>query len=229
MFGWYEVGVDMSGIELRCLANRLAPYDALLYASTILSGDIHTMNQEAAGWPTRAIAKTGVYGWLYGAGSELTGSLTCPNGTVEEKKAEGIKVSNNLMKNIKGLKEVRDGIKAMANENGWITGLDGRRITVRKAFAALNAALQSDGAIIAKRWLLLFVQRMEDAGYVWGKDWWIMGVVHDELANACRTKEIADDCARLCLQAIREAGEYYGMAIRLDGEAKIGKTWAETH
>ena len=227
--GWYEVGVDMSGIELRCLANRLAPYDDLLYASTILSGDIHTMNQEAAGWPTRAIAKTGVYGWLYGAGSELTGSLTCPNGTVEEKKSEGIKVSNNLMKNIKGLKEVRDGIKAMANENGWIIGLDGRRITVRKAFAALNAALQSDGAIIAKRWLILFVQRMEDAGYVWGKDWWIMGVVHDELANACRTKEIADDCARLCLQAIREAGEYYGMAIRLDGEAKIGKTWAETH
>lgn len=227
--GWYEVGVDMSGIELRCLANRLAPYDNLLYASTILSGDIHTMNQQAAGWPTRAIAKTGVYGWLYGAGSELTGSLTCPNGTVEEKKAEGIRVSNNLMKNIKGLKEVRDGIKAMANENGWITGLDGRRITVRKPFAALNAALQSDGAILAKRWLLLFVQRMEDAGYVWGKDWWIMGWVHDEVANACRTKEIADDCARLCLQAIREAGEYYGMAIRLDGEAKIGRTWAETH
>ena len=227
--GWYEVGVDMSGIELRCLANRLAPYDNLLYASTILSGDIHTMNQQAAGWPTRAIAKTGVYGWLYGAGSELTGSLTCPNGTVEEKKAEGIRVSNNLMKNIKGLKEVRDGIKAMANENGWIVGLDGRRITVRKPFAALNAALQSDGAILAKRWLLLFVQRMEDAGYVWGKDWWIMGWIHDELANACRTKEIADDCARLCLQAIREAGEYYGMAIRLDGEAKIGRTWAETH
>lgn len=227
--GWYEVGVDMSGIELRCLANRLAPYDNLLYASTILSGDIHTMNQQAAGWPTRAIAKTGVYGWLYGAGSELTGSLTCPNGTVEEKKAEGIRVSNNLMKNIKGLKEVRDGIKAMANENGWIVGLDGRRITVRKAFAALNAALQSDGAILAKRWLLLFVQRMEDAGYVWGKDWWIMGWVHDETQCAARTKEIADALSVLCLDAIKAAGEYYGMAIRLDGEAKIGRSWAECH
>ena len=56
--GWYEVGVDACGLELRCLAHYLYPYDKGAYAHTILNGDIHTLNQQAAGLPTRNSAKT---------------------------------------------------------------------------------------------------------------------------------------------------------------------------
>ena len=49
------VGSDLSGIELRCLAHYMQDDD---YTDTILNGDIHTKNQEAAGLPTRNNAKT---------------------------------------------------------------------------------------------------------------------------------------------------------------------------
>ena len=226
--GWYQVGVDMSGIELRCLANRLAPYDKLLYATTILSGDIHALNQKAAGWKSRKDAKTGVYQWLYGAGAELMGTLMCPLGTTDERVAAGRQTAKGLLTNIRGLGDMRDAVKTEA-ENGWITGLDGRRITIRKPFAALNSALQSDGAIVAKRWMVIFVAKMEAAGYEWGRDWFMLGWVHDEIQSACRTREAAEALSSLCIEAIQEAGEYYNMAIRLDGEAKIGRNWAECH
>jgi hypothetical protein len=56
--GFRQVGVDLSGIELRCLAHYMAQWDEGAYGEVILKGDIHTVNQEAAGLPTRDNAKT---------------------------------------------------------------------------------------------------------------------------------------------------------------------------
>lgn len=56
--GWYQAGVDASGLELRCLAHFMYPYDNGAYAHEILNGDIHTANQKAAGLPERNQAKT---------------------------------------------------------------------------------------------------------------------------------------------------------------------------
>lgn len=52
------VGVDVSGLELRMLGHFLAPHDGGSYADTVVNGDIHTVNQEAAGLPSRNDAKT---------------------------------------------------------------------------------------------------------------------------------------------------------------------------
>ena len=62
--GWLQCGVDASGLELRCLGHFMAPYDGGRYAETVVNGDIHTLNQEAAGLPTRDNAKTFIYGFL---------------------------------------------------------------------------------------------------------------------------------------------------------------------
>lgn len=62
--GWWQAGIDASGLELRCLAHYLAPYDNGEYAHEILNGDIHTKNQLAAGLPTRNQAKTFIYCFL---------------------------------------------------------------------------------------------------------------------------------------------------------------------
>ena len=61
---WWQAGIDACGLELRCLAHFMAPYDDGKYAHTILTGDIHTMNQEAAGLPERNQAKTFIYAFL---------------------------------------------------------------------------------------------------------------------------------------------------------------------
>lgn len=62
--GWYQAGIDACGLELRCLAHFMSPYDGGKYAHTILNGDIHTMNQQAAGLPERNQAKTFIYAFL---------------------------------------------------------------------------------------------------------------------------------------------------------------------
>lgn len=62
--GWWQAGIDACGLELRCLAHFMYKYDGGRYAHTILNGDIHTMNQKAAGLPTRNQAKTFIYAFL---------------------------------------------------------------------------------------------------------------------------------------------------------------------
>ena len=56
--GWVMVGADASGLELRCLAHYMARWDGGAYGDVVLNGDIHTVNQQAAGLATRAEAKT---------------------------------------------------------------------------------------------------------------------------------------------------------------------------
>ena len=66
------VGADASGLELRMLAHYM---DDESYTNEILSGDIHTANQTAAGLDTRDQAKTFIYAFLYGAGDAKIGSV----------------------------------------------------------------------------------------------------------------------------------------------------------
>ena len=63
--GYKLVGMDASGLELRMLAHYMNDKD---YTNEILTGDIHTANQLAAGLDTRSQAKTFIYAFLYGGG-----------------------------------------------------------------------------------------------------------------------------------------------------------------
>src|SRR5690606_10051889 len=66
-------GHDGSGLELRCLAHYMARYDDGAYASVVVDGDVHTVNQNAVGLNNRANAKTWIYAFLYGAGDFTLG------------------------------------------------------------------------------------------------------------------------------------------------------------
>jgi DNA polymerase I len=84
---WVLVGSDADGLELRCLAHFLYPYDGGKYAEAILSGrkenatDVHSINAKALGL-SRDDGKTWVYAWLYGSGNENLGSIS--GATAEE-------------------------------------------------------------------------------------------------------------------------------------------------
>lgn len=58
---WWLMGCDLSGIELRCLAARLAEFDGGEYVDTVLNGDPHTKNQIAFQVDSRDTAKTCLY------------------------------------------------------------------------------------------------------------------------------------------------------------------------
>jgi hypothetical protein len=55
------VGTDASGLELRMLAHSMGDKE---YIDTVLNGDIHTKNMEAAGLPSRNLAKSMIYCFL---------------------------------------------------------------------------------------------------------------------------------------------------------------------
>ena len=66
------VGFDASGLELRMLAHYM---DDKEFTNVLLTEDIHTRNQMAAGLETRPQAKTFIYAFLYGAGDAKIGSI----------------------------------------------------------------------------------------------------------------------------------------------------------
>lgn len=194
--GWEkvrQVGVDASGLELRCLGHYGAPFDEGKYAETVLNGDIHWVNGQAAGIikfeirdkhnedheKARGIAKTFIYAFLYGAGDALVGAFV--GGGPKEGKA----LKKSFMENtpaISGLQgAIQDQLISEQKWNQatkrfdikwkrrWLKGLDGRQIHVRSPHSALNFLLQSSGAIICKKWVVE-VERalMEDHGLYHG-------------------------------------------------------------
>lgn len=111
----------------------------------------------------------------------------------------------------------------------YLKGLDGRPLRVRSLHSALNLLLQSAGALICKKWIVLTEQNLIALGLDHGKDFQYMGWIHDEIAVACRTKEIAELVCNVAQTSMREAQEYYGFRVQLDTEGKIGQNWSETH
>lgn len=219
--GWVLVGADASGLELRCLAHYMAHWDKGAYGLVILEGDIHSVNQEAAGLPTRDNAKTFIYGFLYGAGPEKIGSI------VGKGREVGLRLINQFLSKIPALKKLRQAV-ADAAKKGWIKGLDGRKLHIRSSHAALNTLLQSAGAVAMKKALIIADAQLQSEGYKPGIDYAWVANIHDEVQCQARA-EIAEHIGKTIVQSITRAGEYFNFKCRLDGEYKIGKSWAETH
>ncbi len=206
------VGADASGLELRMLAHYM---DDESYTKEILTGDIHTANQEAAGLPNRDSAKTFIYAFLYGAGDAKIGSI------VGGSSITGKKLKNQFLRNTPALADLRAKTISEA-ESGFLTGLDGRKLRVRSRHAALNTLLQGAGAIVMKQAVVILHDLL---GRV---DFKLVAQVHDEWQIECRPDE-ADFIGKSCVNSMIFAGELLSLNCPLDGEYKIGKNWAETH
>lgn len=249
--GWYEAGIDASGLELRCLGHFLSPYDEGAYVNELLSGDIHTHNQKMAGLATRDQAKTMIYCLLYGGGDAKLGEVV--NGGAKDGKA----LKEKFFKAIPAYKDlVEDISNCLISSSEWVggthkvkwrkrdhpdspsleithcvLGLDRRVIYVRSEHSALNTLLQSAGALICKKWVCLVEENMRKAGYKhsWDGDFAMMAWIHDECQIACRTKEIAEDCCRIAQESMRQTQAFFNFKCQLDTEGKIGHSWAECH
>ena len=121
-------------------------------------------------------------------------------------------------------------IKDLAEQVGYLPGLDGRRVPVRSAHSAFNALLQSAGAVLCKRWLADADDALRAEGLVkgWSGDYVILGWIHDEIQIACRDGH-QDTVGRLLTSTACSAGSSYGFRIPLASTYKVGRTWAGTH
>ena len=217
--GRVQVGIDVSGLELRMLAHFMHRYDNGRYATEVVTGDVHTANQLAAGLETRDQAKTFIYAFLYGAGPQKIGSI------VGKGAVHGKKLKDSFLRRTPALARLLFAIKDAARR-GYLIGLDGRRVRVRSGHSAPNTLLQCAGALVCKEWMTL----LDEAIIAWG---WQdkcqqLAWVHDELQFESDA-DIADELGKLAVACIAQAGENFKIKLPLTGEYKVGQNWCETH
>jgi DNA polymerase-1 len=244
--GRVVVGCDADALELRNLAHFMAAYDGGAYIETVLKGDkskgtdMHSVNARAMGLDPvkkytvgaielagREIAKTFFYAFIYGAGAEKLGTIIGkPRGAAA--RAAGAKLKASFLKGLPALQKLIDALTAKIKVQGFIYGIDGRTLPIRSAHAALNTLLQSAGAIVMKKALVILDGSLSRAGLAYGDDYEFVANVHDEFQIECKP-EHADTVGKFAAEAIRAAGHHFNFRCPLDGQYKVGKSWAETH
>jgi DNA polymerase I-like protein with 3'-5' exonuclease and polymerase domains len=208
------VGFDASGLELRMLAHYMNDEE---FTNVLLTEDIHTRNQLAGGLETRPQAKTFIYAFLYGAGNAKIGSIV--GGSAKD----GEELKQRFLRNTPSLSSLRERV-GRASERGYLTGLDGRILRVRSEHSALNTLLQAAGAIVMKQALVL----LDDYAKQWKLDYRFIGNIHDEVQSEVATDQ-AEKFGWLAVECLKAAGIHFKLRCPLDGEYKLGRTWAETH
>jgi DNA polymerase-1 len=208
------VGFDASGLELRMLAHYM---DDKEFTDVLLTEDIHTRNQMAAGLETRPQAKTFIYAFLYGAGDAKIGTIV--GGSAKD----GSRLKQRFLRNTPALENLRERV-GRASGRGYLRGLDGRRLHVRSEHAALNTLLQAAGAIVMKKALVL----LDDYAQQWNLNYKFIGNIHDEVQTEVSEKH-AEKFGYLAVECLKAAGLAFDLRCPLDGEYKVGNTWAETH
>lgn len=234
--GWFVLGADASGLELRCLAHFMARYDAGQYAHKILEGDIHWHNAQALGlvgkdevkdpnnehhmWARNKVAKRFIYAFMYGAGDGKLGEIV---GSDETKGAE---LRKTFLKALPAMKILIDTVKRTAKERGYLYGIDHRKLPVRSQHSALNTLLQSAGAVAVKKATCILWEDLEAEGLA--EHVQQVAHVHDEYQLLVQ-KGYEAQVGEIAVRAFRKAGEYFHFRLPLDGEYKVGHNWAETH
>tara|TARA_A100001015_G_scaffold278966_1_gene339665 strand:- start:169 stop:810 length:642 start_codon:yes stop_codon:yes gene_type:complete len=210
--GYKLVGIDASGLELRMLAHYLNDED---YTNEIVNGDVHTANQRSAGLESRNQAKTFIYALLYGAGNEKLGSVAGGGAKL------GSRLRKSFFDNLPSFRTLTTRVERAAAK-GYLKGIDGRKVFIRSKHAALNSLLQSAGAIVMKKALIIFNEKIAhlDAHFV--------ANVHDEWQIEAE-ETIADSVGNLGVEAIIQAGVELNLNCPLDGEYNVGSNWSETH
>lgn len=232
--GWSMVGADASGLELRCLAHYMAEWDDGEYGNSVLQpkgspDEVHLKNANILGI-ARDDGKTFVYALLYGAGDEKLGKIISPSSSAERQAILGKKARGKLLSGLPALKKLVEQVKAKADQDGWLLLPDGRRTYIRSQHGALNSLLQGAGAIICKRWIIDYnrelVRQLGPQG--WDHDWAALLWIHDENELAVKPR-LADAVGKLMVQCIRDLTAHFHWRIPLDGDYKVGRTWADVH
>jgi hypothetical protein len=261
------VGWDASGLEARVMAHYTFKHDGGAFADLILRGDVHTHNahifypEETEGMeradkeftPFRNKSKNGFYALVYGALPPKLGETLGIPKKVAEKRHQDFWEHN------PGLGKLRNIVLRMADEYGYVPGIDGRKIFIRSSHSALNALFQSCGSIVMKVGTGILVDKLgvERLQYEFHAN------VHDELQagvpkryvlsysgteEMCLARPYSGQIwtpprlgsdgqwhtyysrvGELAVESIRQAGEELSMRIPMDAEYAVGSNWSETH
>lgn len=234
-------GFDGSALELRMLAHFISPWDKGEYAEIVVNGnkeegtdphswlrDLIGTNLLGPGEMGRDNAKTTMYAELYGAGGLKIGSIVLPKGTDKEKLEIGKEVKAKMAERFIAKTKLQGALTEMVDAQGRIYGLDGRPLPIRKSHAALNTLLQSAGAVVMKKALIVLDKDLQLSGLTPGQHYEFVGNIHDE-AQAELLPSIKGPFEELALSCLPKAGRLLRLNCPLASEVKFGPSWKYTH
>lgn len=216
------VGHDAAGLEARMMAHYLNDPDL---THEIIHGDFHTKIWDPIRdfCESRDNAKNIEYALIYGGQNPKIGAMADFNPYNWSKPKLGQEIRSRIMKDFPALGDLVARVQRAA-ERGFLVALDGRKVYLRSTHSALNLLFQSAGAIIMKKSMVLLDDEIRSHGLKSLK----VGDFHDE-AQSENFPDEAELYGKLAVQSIRDSGEHFNLRCPLDGEAKVGQNWAETH
>lgn len=223
------VGIDGTGIQNRCLIHSLiltvgeeavAPFKELS-----LEGDIHKRNIDILGLANKAAAKKFYYTLMMGGGGKRLAADQIQFGTHMTAK-EGDEKKAMLIASIPGFNELIANLQTELSKTGRIKLCDGTPIIVPSPHMVIPYKLQGDESRLMKRTMIYVDQIIRSEG--WTNDVFKVADIHDEWQFKVRN-ELVSRFIELSLPCFPRAGDSFGYRIRIDGDAKVGKTWARTH
>lgn len=244
--GMVLVGHDGSGLEYCLLAHYAAKWDGGLFADIVTNSKPHAwFRDEVVGTDILGEGlegynkmKTLGYAYIYGAGEAKLGAIVQPTWTEAKRRTLGKEIKRRMLTKFEPLAKLDTAIKDTLSNNGFLIGLDGRKLFPRKAHGALNILLQAGGAIAMKRSLILLDNRLQAEGLKCGidgtgrevpdPDYEYCANVHDEVQSDVHPRALAA-YSKAALWSVPEAGVYLRLKCPLRAELKTGSSWATTH
>jgi DNA polymerase I-like protein with 3'-5' exonuclease and polymerase domains len=248
------VGFDASALEARVEGHFTYPYDGGSNAKELLQGDVHSKNakifypdetkkfdiqakdfkKDDPGFkPYRDRSKNGRYALAYGCTPK---KLAATLGQPEEK---GGPLYDAFWAGSPGLKAFKDKLEKYWHKHGKkrVPSVSGAWLNTRSKHSLVNTVFQNCGAEIMDyagclmdAWLggLKYDEEYKPhyiyKGYIVKR----VGYWHDEYLYEC-PEQIAEEIGKMGVKSIKQAGKALKIRVELDGEYKIGHSWADTH
>ena len=226
---WSLVGIDGTGIQNRCLIHSLiltVGEEAVAdFKELALAGDIHKRNIELLGLANKAAAKKFYYTLMMGGGAGRLAADQVQFGTKMTYK-EGEEKRRMMIDSIPGFGELINKLQGDLERTGRISLCDGTPIIVPSPHMVIPYLLQGDESRLMKR-AMVYVDQVIRAER-WMADVFKVCDVHDEWQWKVRNSHVQAfvDAALPCFP---KSGDSFDYRISITGDAKVGKTWAQTH
>lgn len=223
------VGLDGTGIQNRCLIHSLIETvgEDLVRPFTELSleGDIHKRNIDLLGLANKAASKKFYYTLMMGGGGGRLAADQVQFGTKMTAKQASHK-KKLLVDSIPGFRALIKRLQDELSRSGRIKLCDGTPILVPSDHMVIPYRLQGDESRLMKRAMVYvdeFVRRKKLSDYVFK-----VADIHDEFQYRVH-RDCCDDFIAGAIPCFRRSGDSFNYRIVIDGDAKVGKTWAGTH
>jgi DNA polymerase-1 len=226
---WSLVGIDGTGIQNRCLIHHLiktvGEETVAEFKALALSGDVHKRNIEVLGLANKAAAKKFYYTLMMGGRGARLAADQAQFGTKMTPR-QGDILRKKMIEGMPGFGELIKNLEAELERTGRVRLCDGTPVLVNSPHKVIPTILQGDESRLMKQALIYLDQEIRKARLA--KFVFKVADIHDEWQWRVHNDAV-DDFIRLALPCFPRAGESFGYKIPIDGDAKRGLTWAETH